>query len=237
MADGTTTNYGFTLPEVGASEDTWGTKLNQNWSDLDADLKSIADDVAANTSAVENIELFPVGTAMLFAQTTAPTGWTKSTTHNNKALRVVSGTASSGGNSAFTTAFGNPSVSGNVNVNGNPSSGNLDINVSGNVGIGNTSLSINQIPSHTHAQRMGTDTQGGSAGGSANRDDNARISLFNNVQTGARGGNGAHNHSANFSGSGNVNGAPGRGNLGGSLSSANASINVQYVDVIIATKD
>lgn len=51
MADGTTTNYSFTLPEVGASEDTWGTKLNQNWSDLDTDLKAIEDkaDAAAST--------------------------------------------------------------------------------------------------------------------------------------------------------------------------------------------
>lgn len=47
----------------------------------------------------------PAGTAMLFVQTTAPTGWTKSTTHNNKALRIVSGTASSGGSTAFTSVF------------------------------------------------------------------------------------------------------------------------------------
>jgi hypothetical protein len=47
----------------------------------------------------------PSGTAMMFVQTSAPTGWTKSTTHDNKALRVVSGTAGSGGTTAFTSVF------------------------------------------------------------------------------------------------------------------------------------
>lgn len=44
MADGSTTTYSFTLPEVGASEDTWGTKLNANWS--------LADDLLDGTTAI-----------------------------------------------------------------------------------------------------------------------------------------------------------------------------------------
>lgn len=48
---------------------------------------------------------FPVGTALIFQQTAAPTGWTKVTTNDNAALRIVSGTAGTGGTVAFTTAF------------------------------------------------------------------------------------------------------------------------------------
>jgi hypothetical protein len=48
---------------------------------------------------------FPSGTIMLFKQTAAPTGWTKLTSDNDAALRVVSGTPSTGGTAGFTTAF------------------------------------------------------------------------------------------------------------------------------------
>ena len=71
----------------------------------------------------------PSGTAMLFVQTAAPTGWTKSTTHNDKALRVVSGTASSGGSTAFSTVFASRTPQGTV---------------------GNTTLTVDQIPAHSH---------------------------------------------------------------------------------------
>lgn len=73
---------------------------------------------------------FESGTPMLFFSAAAPVGWTKSTTHNNKAIRLVSGTGgASGGTIAFTTAFASQTPAGTV---------------------GNTTLTINQIPAHTH---------------------------------------------------------------------------------------
>ena len=111
-------------------------------------------------TAITEAKPFPTGTAMLFAQSSAPTGWTKSTTHNNKALRVVSGSASSGGSNAFTTAFGsargisanaaNTTAAGNVSSSaGNTTAtGNVSVSVAnstqgGNVSIGDTTAGGN----------------------------------------------------------------------------------------------
>ena len=80
----------------------------------------------------------PSGTRMLFQQTSAPTGWTKDTTHNDKALRVVSGAVSSGGSVAFSTAFANRTVSGNVD------------NFTATGTIGGTALTVGQLPGHQH---------------------------------------------------------------------------------------
>jgi hypothetical protein len=72
------------------------------------------------------------GSLMLFQQTTAPTNWTKGTTHNNKALRVVTGTATPGGSTAFTSVFASRTPAGSVSVSGGT--------------VGNHTLSTPQIP-------------------------------------------------------------------------------------------
>ncbi|NGZ94934.1 MAG: hypothetical protein CV089_02165 [Nitrospira sp. WS110] len=61
--------------------------------------------LAYRTFTSQTVLGFSPGTKMLFAQTAAPVGWTKDVVHDNKALRLVSGAASSGGSNAFTTVF------------------------------------------------------------------------------------------------------------------------------------
>jgi hypothetical protein len=51
----------------------------------------------ATTQTTAASSAFTTGTLMLFQQTAAPTGWTKHTTHNDKALRVVIRYSISGG--------------------------------------------------------------------------------------------------------------------------------------------
>jgi len=98
-----------------------------------------------NGTAWNSVDSFPAGTVMLFVQTSAPTGWTKSTAHNDKALRIVSGSASSGGSVAFTTAFSSQAVNGTV---------------------GATTLTTSQLPSHNHQIGQGyfAAAPGGGAG-------------------------------------------------------------------------
>ena len=142
--------------------------------------------VATFTGAGLSLGAFAPGTVMLFVQSAAPTGWTKSTTHDNKALRVVSGSVTTGGTQNFTAV-----------LNGN---------------VGATTLSISQIPSHNHQSPYLFNTS--NSGGVSNKTDGGSFANLSNgysasLVTAASGGGGSHTH----------------------------SMDVAYVDVIIATKD
>jgi hypothetical protein len=45
VADTFTANYGWTKPDIGASDDTWGDKLNVNFDGIDAQLRTVEDGV------------------------------------------------------------------------------------------------------------------------------------------------------------------------------------------------
>lgn len=180
----------------------------------------------------------PSGSVLLFQQTAAPTGFTKITTHDDKALRVVSGTAGSGGTTAFSTAMATPSVSGSVGITGEPGVGNLAVSVTVSGNIANHTLSQGRIPAHSHSIFAGFPVGPGNLNSGVTRQNGPdNQATPSNINTGNKGSNQTHNHGHNISGSGNLSGEPGVGNLAGSLSAATAAINVNYVDIILASKD
>jgi hypothetical protein len=157
---------------------------------------------------------FDSGTVMLFGQTAAPTGWTKDTTnYNNSGLRIVTGTASTGGSVDFTTAFASQTPTGSVSIT----------SVSGSAG--NTTLSTPQIPSHTHSSFARLDEGPGVNNINPQPNSTSPPSLRPATPTTATGGGGAHDHPFSFS--------SGSGTFSGNA----INLAVKYVDVIRATKD
>lgn len=161
---------------------------------------------------------------MLFQQSSAPTGWTKDTSHNDKALRVVSGAVGGGGSKGFSATFGRPRVSGSVSSR-----------IGGRTGAHR--LTVAEMPGHTHGW-SGSASFTQFTGHSADYDPRPRAIYYgsNNQQITQRrlqfrggsaptGGNQPHSHSA------------------GSLSVSSAfhgselDLRVRYLDVIVAVKD
>jgi len=138
------------------------------------------------------------GFLMLFQQTSAPTGWTKQTTHNDKALRVVTGTATPGGTSSFSSVF---------TASRGPFPGT----------VGNTTLSTPQIPSHTHT--IGNFSQTGSWSGF----NEGGFSFDTDLQPGP--------------GQSGPGPAVGGGSHSHPFSTGTVNFAVQYVDLIICSKN
>jgi hypothetical protein len=164
------------------------------------------------TTQTTGAYFFPVGTAMLFQQTAAPTGWTKVTTYNDYAIRIVSGAASTGGSVAFTTAFASKAVTG-TNSGGSVSA---------------TSLSTAQLAAHSHNfgcnsnyQVWGATVSGGSGYGVP-------------VQCGSGYSSGSFNRDSNNTGSGSSHT---HGFTQPTFTGTAINLAVQYVDHIIATKN
>jgi hypothetical protein len=169
---------------------------------------------AASAPVWQTVQSFTAGTVMLFQQTSAPTGWTKITTHNNKALRVVSGNAGSGGTTGFTSVFASRTPAGTVS--GTTTGG----------GVNGHTLSVSEMPNHAHgftpqvALNLGSGLVGVSRVQAASGGNGVGITGIVN----AEGGNGSHAH-------GFSNPA-----FSGSLSGSPMDFSVQYVDVIFASK-
>ena len=168
--------------------------------------------------------VFDAGTVMLFYQPTAPTGWTKQTTHNDKALRVVSGVGgASGGTNPFSTVMAQSVVGNHTLTLGETPAGitagwnaNLVVYPGGSSTInlaginGNTwyQLMINQNATVTPPAGYTvayTPTTNAPTGYSAMQGNNSATATSNNT------GGGAHNHPI--------------------------TMGIQYLDMILASKD
>lgn len=73
MADSTTTNLALTKPEPGASADSWGTKLNDNFDDLDGIFKSDGTGTSVGLNVGSGKTLTVAGTLTVSGSATAPT--------------------------------------------------------------------------------------------------------------------------------------------------------------------
>src|SRR6266511_2738699 len=181
----------------------------------------------------------PSGTAMLFQQTSAPTGWTKSTSFNDRALRVTTGTV--GGSAGFTgfsnflnrsatdgftipqSALQNFTLPNTLAVSHAPTSISINNGTTG-ISINNNSTGI------TNNNIQGLQGAGGSGFG-AGASGTAFVSL-NDPQ---------HNHGITEpnGGAGHNHGLTGSVTSGGTSTAITAPIECRlaYVDVIIATKN
>ena len=124
-----------------------------------------------------SISSFPAGTRLLFQQSTAPTGWTKDTSVNDRALRVVSGAVGIGGSVNFSTLFGR-------------------------TGTDETTLVASQMPGHGHTVISSTGkalrAQGkygyGTVYGLKEYDYGVGNDDATPLLTGTQGSNGSHSH-------------------------------------------
>ena len=160
----------------------------------------------SSTQATQGVE-FVSGTVMLFRQNTAPTGWTKSSSFDNAALRVVSGTvnATQSGVVPFTGAFANTTPSITVDASG--------------LSAGATTLTTATIPSHSHNMQWHNGYGGPGVSIHQFTFTNGGI---NDKSTQSTGSGGSHSHSMSGSASG---------------TSSAINLNVRYADAIIAAKD
>ena len=168
---------------------------------------------ADNTKMSNKRSIFPQDTVWIFFQSSTPLGWSRSFATNDSTLRVVSSEFNGGNNGGlypFTSIFTNSNRTFNLNTS--------------NYTAGNTSLSVSQIPTHTHTftgqyftDQPAVNPQGQYINGNIARGSGAGTA--SGGATGNTGGGGAHSHDISV----------------GNSFPVSVSLSVQYIDVFFAS--
>lgn len=202
-------------------------------------------------------DFIATGTRMIFNATAAPTSWTKDTTsHNNKALRIITGTVSSGGSNPFTAVFPSTQKAVQLTLNDNsesksPGPVTVSVNVlqtTVNVNCQTQTSDGNTMATHAHSGvRFPGDAQPGPVGPPQNISVVSRgvspLAVNNNVTNAA---SVSHNHL--FPGATSSHGHPtnsaahnhpttNSSNHGHTINATSQDFEISYFDVIIASKN
>jgi hypothetical protein len=204
---------------------------------------------ATTATTATNWAGIPAGTAMIFKQTSAPTGWTKVTTDNDAALRVVSGTAGTGGTAGFTSVFASRTPAGSISsttaTNQNTTAGGSLSSTTVTGSASATTLAESQMPSHKHPVKnvSGSGNTLGYSSPDCPRHGNAGYWNYNgpDVPSFPTGGSGSHNHglstdahSHTFTGTAHSHTQDAHSHT---FTGTAMDFAVKYVDVIVATKN
>jgi hypothetical protein len=202
--------------------------------------------VSSNAAPKETI---PPGSKTIFREPSAPTGWTLSTGFDNRTIRIVNNNGGgSGGQRSFTDVFTSQGISGSfgdLNIplsSANSSNASLTPSgsISGSMSLSGTSITDATLGFHTHQYvdwirgpvlGLGEQNPIGVFGVQINND------FFPAMNSGA------HTHSGSVSASFSGNAADHSHSTSGNFTcntsfSGNAvNLSVQYVDVILCTKN